>query len=261
MLKFFSTLEQDVSFFFKNPLFLKFYSYVSTDFLNKDSVLLSNIFIKKQEQNTNLFTDKSIFTFNIVKNIIQSVNFKRIKSIYSYLPYETIVKFIEHCSGKKAMIKIDPFILKNILAEDNARCYMWSHRIKIFRKNLGPRLYLVESLQIITLCLRLKDPYVLSNWMLNMFYKISFWKYKMLFRYMQYILRNFFWPYFEDYDVKGLKFQLKGKVSVAGNARKRTVRMQIGSLSHATYSYKILTNLNLLRTFTGVIGFKTWLVF
>ena len=83
----------------------------------------------------------------------------------------------------------------------------------------------------------------------------------MLFRYMQYILRNFFWPYFPDYGIKGLRFQLKGKVSVAGNARKRTVATRIGSLSHATYNYKVLTNLNLLRTFTGVIGFKTWMVF
>ncbi len=57
--------------------------------------------------------------------------------------------------------------------------------------------------------------------------------------------------------MNGLKFQLKGKVSVAGNARTRTVLMQIGSLSHSTQKFKVLTTLNLLRTFTGVIGFRT----
>jgi hypothetical protein len=141
------------------------------------------------------------------------------------------------------------------------RCLFWSHRLNIFRKNLGPRLFILESLHIITLCLRLRDPYVLANWMLSMFYKISFWKYKALLRYLQYILRNFFWPYFSEYKIKGVKFQLKGKVSVAGNARTRTVVMRVGALSHATYKYKVLTHLNLLRTFTGVIGFRTWLVF
>jgi hypothetical protein len=32
-------------------------------------------------------------------------------------------------------------------------------------------------------------------------------------------------------------------------------------LSYATYNNKIILDLNLIRTFTGVIGFKTWLSF
>jgi ribosomal protein S3 len=57
--------------------------------------------------------------------------------------------------------------------------------------------------------------------------------------------------------MKGLKFQLKGKISVAGNARTRTLLQTTGSTSHATYNNKILYTLNLVRTFTGVMGFKT----
>ena len=57
--------------------------------------------------------------------------------------------------------------------------------------------------------------------------------------------------------MKGLKFQLKGKISVAGNARTRTVLQKIGFTSHATFNNKILYNLKLIKTFTGVIGFKT----
>jgi ribosomal protein S3 len=57
--------------------------------------------------------------------------------------------------------------------------------------------------------------------------------------------------------MKGLKFQLKGKISVAGNARTRTITNKIGASSHATFNNKILSNLNLIKTFTGVLGFKT----
>lgn len=249
-------------FFYNNPLFFKAYNFLNNSFKNNSNFFVSlNVLNKKIKKHTNVFTDVSLFSFNVLREIFQTNTLKKIKSFFSYLPYETMIKFIEYHTGKKVAIKIDPFAFKNLSEEDTARCFMWSHRLKVFKKNLGPRLFLLESLQIITLCLRLRDPYILSNWMLSMFYKISFWKYKMFLRYLQYILRNFYWPYFEDFNVKGIKFQLKGKVSVAGNARTRTVFVRVGSVSHSTYNYKVLTNLNLLRTFTGVIGFRTWLVF
>jgi hypothetical protein len=62
---------------------------------------------------------------------------------------------------------------------------------------------------------------------------------------------------FTSIKIKGLKFQLKGKVSVAGNARTRTVMNKIGVTGHSTFNNRVLTNLNFLKTFTGVIGFRT----
>ena len=61
---------------------------------------------------------------------------------------------------------------------------------------------------------------------------------------------------FKELAVKGVKFQLKGKVSVAGNARTRTVFHTIGFTSHGTFNNKILYKLNLIKTFTGVLGLK-----
>ena len=79
----------------------------------------------------------------------------------------------------------------------------------------------------------------------------------MIFRYLYYVLRYLFRPHLREMNVHGLKFQLKGKVSVAGNARTRTIRNRVGDLSHSTFTNKIILDLNLIRTFTGVIGFKT----
>jgi hypothetical protein len=79
----------------------------------------------------------------------------------------------------------------------------------------------------------------------------------MIFRYLYYVLHYFFKPYLPEMYIKGLKFQLKGKVSVAGNARTRTIRNHVGCFSHSTFSYKLIKELNLIHTFTGVIGFST----
>ena len=89
-----------------------------------------------------------------------------------------------------------------------------------------------------------------------MMQKISFWKFKVFLRYLKYVLKNFFWAVFKEIGVRGVKFQLKGKISVAGNARTRTVRHRIGRTGHSTVDNKVVSTLSLVRTFTGAIGLK-----
>ncbi len=269
----FSKLET-LLFIFSSPLFFKqifrqiklnlfdsklsvFDNYLSSYYsFGAKSLFQKNILFK-----TNLFPLKTSFLFEFKKYLIQSFNYRKFPSSLTPFYYQTIVKFLEFCSGRKVYFKTSSFLMKSLDLDEQAKCLMWSHRIKSFRRVLGPRLFLNESLQIVLICLKLKDPFMLSNWMLSMLYKISFWKYKMFFRYMQYILRYFFWPMFTSIKIKGLKFQLKGKVSVAGNARTRTVMNKIGVTGHSTFNNRVLTNLNFLKTFTGVIGFRTWLIF
>lgn len=83
----------------------------------------------------------------------------------------------------------------------------------------------------------------------------------MLLRYVKYVLRYFLWAMFRRLRVAGIKFQLKGKISVAGNARTRTASHYIGRTSRTTLTNRVLYTLGLVRTFTGVQGLKTWLVF
>jgi ribosomal protein S3 len=78
----------------------------------------------------------------------------------------------------------------------------------------------------------------------------------MFFHYLKYLFKYFFSSIFSELKVKGLKFKLKGKVSVAGNSRTRTVVYQVGHVSHSTYDNKILHSFDLVRTFTGVIGLQ-----
>jgi ribosomal protein S3 len=89
-----------------------------------------------------------------------------------------------------------------------------------------------------------------------MFRKISFYKFKTFFRYLRYVFRYFICTAFQDLRLKGIKFQLKGKISVSGNARTRTIRQSIGQVSHSTFNNKVTYDLNLVKTFTGVQGLK-----
>ena len=211
-------------------------------------------------QFNNLFYEKN-FLFFLRKNTVKSFAFFKLPLLVFSWHYLTLIKFLEYATGKRIYLKFYSLLSVDLEFAENARCALWSYRLRSFKRAFGAKLFLVESLKIIYTALKYKDIYFLSNWLLKFFYKISFWKYKMIFRYLYYVLRYLFRPHLREMNVHGLKFQLKGKVSVAGNARTRTIRNRVGDLSHSTFTNKIILDLNLIRTFTGVIGFKTWLSF
>jgi hypothetical protein len=68
-------------------------------------------------------------------------------------------------------------------------------------------------------------------------------------------MRYLFWAYFPDMGFKGLKFVLRGKISVAGNARTRTLVYTIGETSHAKVNNRVLSEFTTINSFTGVMGF------
>ena len=263
-----------ILFFYFSPVLFK-YLLVTTLKKNNGKTLfkrfpiLKNIFFLKDfffnSHNTQLFANNLIpdfkFNYNFKKKMLKIFNYSKFPTITTIWHYNTLVRFLEFCSGKKVFIKFFNFLITNLTFSEKAQCLIWAQKVKYFRKVLGPRLFLNESLQLMYLSLKLKDPFIFTNWMVSTMYKISFWKYKTFLRYIKYVLRYFFWVIFKDLKIKGIKFQLKGKISVAGNARTRTVFHNVGFTSHTTFNNKILYNLNLVRSFTGVMSLKLWIVF
>ena len=266
----FNKFEILIFFFFK-PLFFKYIMFKNNS-LNKlpHSIFFNKIinytneyffYSKHSYSHSNNLIPNESFSFILKKKMIKIFNYSKFPTITTIWHYNSLIRFLEFCSGKKVYIKLNTFLNNNLNFNEKSQCLLWSQKVKYFRKVLGPRLFLNESLQIIYLSLKLKDPYIFSNWIISTIQKISFWKYKTFLRYIKYVLRYFFWIIFKQLNIKGVKFQLKGKISVAGNARTRTVLHSIGFTSHSTFNNKILYNLNLIKTFTGVLGLKLWIVF
>lgn len=265
----FNRFEALCLFFFK-PLFFKYIYLLNNNFkltplssFNNLNLFFNNNFF--YSKNTNFFNNNLIpdysFSYILKKKMLKVFNYSKFPTITSIWHYNSLTRFLEFISGKKVYIKFNTFLNNFLDFSEKAQCLLWAQKVKYFRKVLGPRLFLNESLQIIYLSLKLKDPFILSNWIVSTMQKISFWKYKTFLRYIKYVLRYFFWVIFRQLNIKGVKFQLKGKISVAGNARTRTVFHNVGFTSHTTFNNKILYKLNLVRTFTGVLGLKLWIVF
>jgi len=203
----------------------------------------------------------NIFKYTIKRKLLKIVNFHKFSSNIIMWYYNILIRFIENCSGKKVYLKFNPFIENSLSFNDIARCNMWSIRITSFQRLLGPKIFLKESLKILHIAIKFKDPTFLSNWIKGMLYRMSFWKYRLLFRYLKFTMRYLFWLYFPELEFKGFKLRLKGKISVAGNARTRTLLYKIGETSYSKFNNRIVSDFTTINTFTGVLGFKIWFFF
>jgi len=65
---------------------------------------------------------------------------------------------------------------------------------------------------------------------------------------------NFFQQSFSTLGIKGFKVRLKGKISAAGNSRKRLILYRVGQTSHSTLDLRVSAEVDTIITFTGVMG-------
>jgi len=198
------------------------------------------------------------FSYQLKRRVLKAFTYDTFSPNVTMWYYHTIIRFVENCTGKKVYLKFNPFIENSLTFNDLSRCYIWAVRVVRFQKVLGPRMFLRESLKIINVAIRYRDPTFLANWIRAMLKRTNFYKYKPLFRYLKYVFTHLFQGYFKDLGFKGLKLKLKGKICVAGNARTRTLFYRIGNTSHSTFDNRVVYDLSYINTFTGVLGFQLW---
>ena len=69
-------------------------------------------------------------------------------------------------------------------------------------------------------------------------------------------MHHYFRHVFPVLQIKGIKIKLKGKISAAGNSRKRTILYRVGKTSHSSVDLRVSYESFLVNTFTGVMGFQ-----
>lgn len=175
--------------------------------------------------------------------------------------HNSLIRFIEHISGKKALVQFYPFLNESISLEWRARYLLWLPRFRSYERMLGHKFFLEESLHIIHLSFILKDSKLFSKWLKTMILRISFWKTRSIFRFLKYLMLSHFIFLFRELKIKGLKIKLKGKISAAGNSRKRSIIYRVGKTSNSELDLKVDFTESTINTFTGVMGFRVWLFY
>ena len=234
-----------------------------TQSLSTNTIMLS--FTKNLQLNSN-FTYSNLqphtcFNYIISKKILSLFSTNKIREDIIPLYYNTLIRFMEHCSGKKIFIQLYPFLNQNVTYDFVVRYKSWITRMKSYERRLGHKFFFEEALHIMHLSFVLRDALLFSSWLKAMILRISFWKTRTIFRFLRYLFLIYFVHIFPELKIKGLKIRLKGKISAAGNSRKRTILYRVGQTSHSTLDLRVSHSKQTINTFTGVMGFQVWLFY
>jgi hypothetical protein len=103
------------------------------------------------------------FNYFFKKKVLKTISYEKFNVLATPFYITSLIKFFEFCTGKKIILKINTFLNNSLTYVEKTMCLNWAQRLKVFRKMLGPRLFLAESLEIIYLSFKLRDPFLLSN--------------------------------------------------------------------------------------------------
>ena len=266
--------------FWQTPLFVKYFFLTSFDnsIKNLSSLVYMNNYVASKKFITTLQHQLEVYSFNTIadripysnawsffssqhvlqKKLLRSISQMVFKANVGTWSQRCLLNFLEHVSGRKVAINIGPFVEHILTIDDHARCFLWDNRSSGFKKLLGHRIFTSEAVMLVTAALRLKDPTLLANWIRGMLQRMSFWKYRILFRYLKFLIQHLFRFNFTEFGFKGFKLRLKGKISVGGNSRSRVLFYRVGDTSHSKMSSRVAYDLSYINTFTGILGFKLW---
>lgn len=217
--------------------------------------------VSPKQVNTNLFPSKSL---SLISNLKFKPKLTRDLDFYPNLtPWiiDSVVRLIESCSGKKALIQHSMNVEHMVDMKNKIAYRQWIIRMAYYERTLGHRFFMEEALHIIHLSFKYHDVKLFASWLKAIIKRISFWKTRSIFRFLKYVFNNYYRYMFDELSIKGIKIRLKGKISAAGNSRKRTILFRSGKNSYSTVNTKCIHHFDTIVTFTGVMGFQVWLFY
>lgn len=111
-----------------------------------------------------------------------------------------------------------------------------------------------EFLEVFFLCLKVKDLSALATYVKTLFERIQIKFHKVFLRKLDLFLTFFFEKLRQKFGVKGFFMDVRGKVSVVGNSKKRHVCIKKGYLSKTKKELRFFFMKNQINTTTGVLG-------
>lgn len=123
-----------------------------------------------------------------------------------------------------------------------------------FQTKVGRGFFFFEMLEIIWLSFSHKDLNYLIDWFIKTMNRIPFKQHKKLLSVFKFVIIKYFSVFSNKSDIRGFFFDIRGKVGVSGNAKKRHFSFYNGMYSKTTKNSRFDYQHDIIRTFTGALG-------
>lgn len=137
---------------------------------------------------------------------------------------------------------------------DNKLCKQLVKKNIRFHYKIGTGFFLKEAVQVTLIALRMKDPEFFLGWFTKIMEKVAFFRHKQYIMFFRSVFTYLSRYAFKRLGLKGLYFDIRGKVAVKGDSKKRHILLRYGECTFSQKSMQISSAYGKVHTFTGVLG-------
>ncbi len=237
--------------------FFNIFNLFSTSFnslINYKINLYNNIYISLLKKNKKILKNH----INFLK--IDSINNKFLKKkktknnlLLNFFNNYFFI-FLNFFLKKKIFFSIKKLNYLVINFKNNKIIKNMSKKLKKYYNFAGGYFFFKEFLDILWLSFLLKDGKLFLNWFSFFMEKIYLKNHKKFLNLLKLILTRYYNFFFIFFNILGVFFDIRGKLGVTGNAKKRHFKINTGTYSSTRKNLKINFNQTIVRTSTGVLG-------
>lgn len=189
--------------------------------------LVNKILSGRKLPNTNYYPIALIDNIAL-KKISKKLHDNVVPDYHAYIS-RYVINFLEFFTKKKILLN---FSMKwELSSVANYFIIISFRKYKYYQFRIGRGFFLEEMFRVICHALRLRDSFFLLNWAVKTMLRINFYKQKVFLR----LFRKFFITHQEflltHFKCKGFFFDIRGKVGVKGNSKRRHFAFSIGENS------------------------------
>ena len=135
-------------------------------------------------------------------------------------------------------------------------------RFKIYDFLIGKNFIFSEIFEVVWLSIFYKDPILFNNWINWTLMHIQYKSMRKFLHFLKIFLVQYMLPALSNETrVLGFFFDIRGKVGVTGDAKKRHTSIMWGQSSYTTKNLRFTLKQNIVKTRTGALGITTVITF
>lgn len=113
---------------------------------------------------------------------------------------------------------------------------------------------IIDFIEIVWYSIMIRDLSLMSVWISKYMESLNFKGHRRFLVFFQNFFKKYGFLFIDVLKIEGFYFDIRGKVGVTGNSKKRHTTFKVGSLKRSSKNFRIDFNQNLVRTPSGVMG-------
>lgn len=214
----------------------------------------SDLFTNKSDNNSVYYNNYYPVFYANTKTFSKFFSKFKFNININYLTYTHlyVLGFLENFFKKNFFLKITNNHFNKIKEIDFL--YSIHDDYKNFQPKYMKNFLIVDFIEIVWYAFTLKDLNIISDWVCNFMEFTSFRVHKKFLTFFQNFINKYCKIFIEVLKIKGFFFDIRGKVGVTGNSKKRHFFFKFGKLNRSTKIKKMNFKQSVVRTPSGAMG-------